>query len=791
MKRLFVRIVAAAAALTVTGALVAYAVLVQSLPLLDGEFVSNDIIDDVTIERDAEGIPVITASNRIDLAYASGYVHGQDRFFQMDLTRRNAAGELAELFGEAALPIDRRHRLHRFRQRANKIVSGLSPREDAILEAYSKGVNAGLSGLGAKPFEYFLIGTEPEPWEKADSLLVVYTMYMELNDERASRDVRRGLAHRVLPQVAFDWLYPQGTAWDAPLFGNARQPVPIPGPQDFDLNGSTTVAMRLPYYSDGEAEMSGSNNWAVAGSLTDSGHAVVANDMHLGLTTPNVWYRARLRTTAEPLLDLNGVFLPGTPILVAGSNGRIAWGNTNSYGDWSDAVIIKSGPMPDTYLTPEGPRRFEVYRESIAVKNAEPVTLEIRETIWGPVLDDDPDPEQMLAVAWIAHHAEGVNLNHLDIETATNVEQALSIANMIGMPPQNFVVGDADGNIGWTIAGRIPVREGFDPLLPADLSESGGWTGWVAPAEYPRLVNPASGRIWTANARVVDDAGLRVIGDGGYDLGARAQQIRDDLLAVERFVPRDMLKVQLDDRAVFLSRWRDLLLETLDRNALNGHGVRAQYRELVRDWVPRASADSVSYRLVRAFRSEVRNRVFTMVMQPVLAAFGEDTELRISNQFEGPLWSMISERPGHLLTDNYESWEDLLLQSVDANIDFYQENYDDGLERRTWGERNTAAIHHPLSRALPFLSRWLDMPAEPLPGDSNMPRVQGPSFGASERFAVSPGNEDEAYLHMPAGQSGHPLSDYYRIGHEDWVQGRPSAFLPGEAVHTLTLSAPR
>jgi len=178
-----------------------------------------------------------------------------------------------------------------------------------------------------------------------------------------------------------------------------------------------------------------------------------------------------------------------------------------------------------------------------------------------------------------------------------------------------------------------------------------------------------------------------------------------------------------------------------------------------------------------------------MMMQPVLRKYGADARLQVSNQFEGPLWSLVTEKPGHLLTDNYTSWDELLLGAIDANIESYADTYADGLEKRTWGERNTAAIRHPLSRSVPFLSRWIDMPADQLNGDSNMPRVQFPAFGASERFAVSPGDESNGYLHMPAGQSGHPLSDYYRKGHDDWVQGRPSSFLPGETVHELSLFA--
>ncbi len=789
MKRLFVRFLVTAVSLAIIAALPAYYILTKSLPKLNGEVATSGIRQDVTIERDAGGIPVITATNRADLAYATGYVHGQDRFFQMDLTRRNAAGELSELFGADALPVDRRHRFHRFRKRATRVMDNLPGNDVEVIEAYTNGVNAGLASLAAKPFEYFLTGTEPRPWEKTDSLLVVYTMYMELNDERANRDVRRGLVHRVLPQQVFDWLYPQGTTWDAPMLGEPAKAAHIPDANEYNLNGAITASVRSLNLEDREPLLPGSNNWAVAGSLTESGEAIVANDMHLGITAPNVFYRARLRTTDASAIDLNGVTLPGAPILVAGSNGRVAWGNTNSYGDWTDAVIVVPGSEPDTYLTPDGPRKFEIFTESIAVKNAEPEIYEIRETIWGPVLDDSPDPDRQIAVSWIAHHVEGVTLGHLALETAASVEEALDIANTIGMPPQNFVAGDSRGNIGWTIAGSIPRREGFDPLLPADWSEGGGWTGWVPPAEYPRVINPASGRIWTANARVVDADGLAVIGDGGYDLGARARQIRDDLFSKERFAPVDMLDVQLDDRAIFLGRWQELLIAALDDQAMSGNVDRSAYRALAQGWIPRASPDSVGYRLVRTFRSEVRSRVFAMMMQPVLEVYGEDTELRISNQFEGPLWALVTERPAHLLTANYESWEDLLLQSVDSSIEYFAENFEGGLEQRTWGERNIARIRHPLSRALPFLSRWLDMPAEALPGDSNLPRAQGPSFGASERFAVSPGNEQGGYLHMPAGQSGHPMSDYYRVGHDDWVQGRPSPFLPGDAVHTLTLKA--
>ena len=764
------RIVAGLLALAVLVLLVGWLMLRASLPDLDGNVTTAGVDAAATIERDAAGIPVITAANRKDLAFATGFAHGQDRFFQMDLIRRQAAGELSELFGSAAVDADKRYRFHRFRARAGDVYGRLSPRERDVIDAYAEGVNAGLASLDARPFEYFVLGVEPTPWEPADSVLAVYSMYLQLNDSRATKEVRRGLAHRVLPREVYAWMYPQGTSWDAPIMGEPRAPLPVPGPGVYtirDVEDDAPAANEAGRYP-----LRGSNNWAVAGSLTANGRALVSNDMHLGHSAPNIWYQARLRVAGESPVDVAGVTLPGSPFVISGSNTRVAWGYTNSYGDWTDAVLLQQGASDGTYRTPEGDREFEAYIEVIDVKDGEPVEYLIRETVWGPVLDDIDYPDGEIAVSWIAHKPEGVNLRLLDLETTTSVADALDIANTMSMPPQNFVTGDAEGNIGWTIAGLIPRKTAFDPMLPADWSLEHGWQGWLGPEEYPRIVNPDSGRIWTANARVADAGALRIIGDGGYDLGARAQQIRDGLFARNAFSPEDMLAIQYDDRALFLSRWRDLLLDVLDEDVTSADAALAEYRDLVENWIPRASPESVGYRLVRAFRLEVERRVFHALVAPARAAYGEDVRLRVSNQFEGPLWALVTEQPIHLLPGTYDSWQQLMVAAVRRNIDWFENNYEGPLSARTWGERNTASIRHPLSRAIPVLGGYLDMPADPLNGDLDMPKAQGPGFGASQRYAVYPGDEAASILHMPTGQSGHPLSTFYRKGHDEWVHGR-------------------
>ena len=780
-----IRTGAAALVLLTAAVLVLWVALRASLPQLDGELMAPGLGDPVTIERDNAGIPTITARSRVDLAYATGFAHGQDRFFQMDLIRRQAAGELSELFGEIAIDVDKRYRFHRFRERARAVLAASPAADVAILENYAAGVNAGLGSLGVRPFEHLLLGAEPDPWLVEDSVLVVFAMFMQLNDARASKDVRRGYAHRVLPGEVFSWLYPEGTLWDAPIMGRPRMQPPVPSADVFSVRD---VSEKPPPAGEvGKPYLNGSNNWVVAGALTGSGRALMSNDMHLGHDVPNIWYQARLIVTDEEPRDVTGVSLPGTPFITAGSNGKIAWGYTNSYGDWADAVLLRPGTSPGSYRTPQGDLEFEVRRETIEVKDAAPVVYEIRETIWGPVDDRIDYPDGDIAVSWIAHSPEALNLNLVTLETASDVDEALGIAATMGIPPQNFVVGDTGGNIGWTIAGRIPVKNGFDAMVPTDWSREQGWIGWLHPSDYPRVVNPGNGRIWTANARVADADALAVIGDGGYDLGARASQIRDSLLAAGEFEPVDMLAIQYDDRALFLSRWRDVVLGVLTDARVAGDPQLAEYRALVRDWIPRATPDSVGYRLVRAFRLEVQSKVFHALMAPVRSANGGDIEPLLSNQFEGVLWQLLAEQPRHLLPAVYDSWDELLLDAVRTNIAWFEEHHDGGLAERSWGEVNTASIRHPLSRALPLLSRWLDMPAEPLNGDVDLPKAQGPAFGASQRFSVSPGDEENGLMHMPTGQSGHPLSEYYRKGHDEWVHGQPSPFLPGEAQHTLEL----
>jgi penicillin amidase len=630
-------------------------------------------------------------------------------------------------------------------------------------------------------------------------------MFFDLNDSTNARELGFSKIRAALPESVYKFLAAAGGPWDAPLLGPPMPYPTMPKASDLDIAKVDPKLLRVPETmdhaapsrspgapkdKDGREGPPGSNSFAINGALTSTSAALVAGDMHLSLRVPNIWFRTRLsypnpRRSGETV-DLIGVTLPGVPALVAGSNRRVAWTFTNSYGDWMDWVrVIPDAADKTRYRDKSGTQQIQVTKETIKVHGAAAETIEIRDTEWGPILAEDADGTP-LALAWTALQPEALNTQLMHMDTVETADEAVELANRAGMPAQNFVVGDRAGNIAWTIAGRIPKREGdYDPRLPSDWSQPGvGWNGWLEPKDYPRLPNPPAQRIWTANARTLDfeSADYARLGDGGYDLGARARQIRDDLKAKDHFAPDDMLTIQLDDRAVLMSHWHDLLIKALQGD---DSANAEQARKLAADWDDRADPASVGYRLARAFRNEVTDTIIDGFAAAVRVKFDDFRMPRLA-QAEVIVDTLLLRQPAHLLPPGYTGWDDLLRKCAERTVKRLGEK-SGGLAARTWGEANTAKIAHPLSAALPGLGRLLDMPADQQPGDSNMPRVAGVSFGASERFAVEPGHEEYGYFHMPAGQSDNPLSPFYGAGHEDWVKGKATPFLPGEAKYTLTL----
>ena len=776
----YLRATAATILLLLAVAFLGIAVFLRgSLPTLEGEISVAGLESPAEIERDLHGVVTIRAETRNDVAFATGFVHGQERLFQMDLARRQAAGELAELLGGVALRQDRAIRSHQLRGVARSALARADTAERILVERYAAGVRAGVEALRTLPFEYGLLGVDPAPWQPEDSYLVMLSMFLELDDEAGSWELAHGLLNDSLSPALYRFLTPHSTSWDAPLL--AAEPAIEGPPRPPSLLPASIVDLRSAAGTDpttaelaGPEPIPGSNLWAVAGHRARDGQAIVANDMHLGLSLPNIWFRASFvwPRSGDPSSShqVTGATLPGIPVMVIGSNRRVAWGLANSRIDTADVVFFNDGQ--DT---------VEVRTEVLKVRGRAEEELVVRTSSWGPVLGRD-DQGRNHAVRWVAHHPEAVDLRFRAMETVADVDEALDIGRRSGMPALSLVVGDTEGRIGWTYTGQLPRRVGFTGRLPGPWSAEKRWDGWLEPSEVPRRVDPESGILWAANNRLVEGPWSERVGDGGYAFGARARQIRDRLLAVEQAEVEDMLAIQLDDRALYLEPWRDLLLESLD-DSRAANDLRAPLEA----WDGRALPSDPGYRAAYIFRKEL----LTKTLEPFLGlieATGDDFPARgFERQWQDTALRILQQRPSHLLNPNYESWDALLTRALGAASRAAQP---EALARdRGW---RPVQIRHPLSRALPGAGRWLDIQPQRLPGGPEVPRLQMPRFGASQRMAVTPGKEDEGYFQMPGGQSGHPLSPHYRNLQEAWSDGEPAPFLPGSPVAELRLRpAPR
>jgi penicillin G amidase len=756
-----------------------------SLAKLDGEIAIMNLSAPVQIERDALGTVTIHAENEYDMAQALGYIHAQERFFEMDLLRRSAAGELSELFGDKALEKDKSARVHRLRARVEANMAAFAGDKLDIVNAYTQGVNKGLKDLRVKPWPYLLLQTTPKPWTATDSAMVGYAMFFDLQDESNSRELALWKIKQSVPDALYQLLAADGTEWDAPLMGEPRGNVALPSADVLDLRKLPAPAAGMNY-GDTEPAAPGSNNFAVAGPLTKDGRAIVADDMHLGLRAPNIWFRARLlyKDANKNSVDVSGFTLPGIPAVIVGSNTHVAWGFTNSYGDWLDWYVVH----------PED--SIKIYKEKILVKGAAPVEFEIRESNGRPIMVKDVNGNE-LALQWVAHTPGSLSTKIFSLANVKNNQEALSLFQQSGMPHQNAVFGDSSGKIAWKLTGlqkywapdcrrTVPLDDN-SPKDDKDPNDIACFTAPLTPDYlHPQIVSPDSNRLWSANARVTDGEMLRQIGDAGYANGARAKQIRDDLFAKQQFTEKDLLAIQLDDRTLFLQRWWQQLRKLSENK---NDPMFQEIREATGQWDARATTDAKGYRLVRAWRLAVIDRIKDGLTAPAQAKLGKDFAMPDLPQIEGVSWQLITQQPEHLLPHKFTSWDALL---SDAAKEVYGQLKANGpLKDRIWGEKNTAAICHPIARALPaFSKRWLCMPADQLNGDMNMPRVQSPDFGASERMVVSPGRETDGIIHMPGGQSGHPMSPFWGAGHSAWVKGEATPFLPGKTVHKLEARAP-
>jgi len=754
---------------------------------LSGTVTSPQIKADASLSRDAMGTASIIATSRQDAAFLTGYVHAQERFFQMDLLRRSSAGELAELFGPMAIEHDRKLRHYQLNQVARDAIKTLPAAQKQLLEMYTQGVNQGLHELSLLPPEYLLLGLKPREWEAKDSILVSLAMFLDLNDESAYKDLVRTLVRdQAAPSLA-ELLIVDNSSWEAPIVGHLDFMAPaIPEASVIDLRrlSAPQVTTNIPWLTE---ESIGSNSWAVNGQHTLDGRALLANDMHLAISVPSIWFHLDLNINDQKIV---GVSLPGTPLVVAGSNNKIAWGFTNSYGDWSDLITLNI--QEGHYQTNDGWLPITTIQDEILVKGQDAELIHIDTTHWGPIIHNYNG--QAYATRWLGITPGALNLSLMDLEQAENINQGISACNSAGIPPQNCTLADSAGNIAWTIAGQIPERKDLEYREAINWAQAdNSWGPWLKSIDYPKIINPEHGYIWTANSKVVSGDDLRKIGHSGYAIGARSTHIRDELLKMQSPDEFAMFRLAYDDRGFFFNRWHEQLLVLSNGSA---EPLHSSAYELLNRWNGRASSDSQAFSIIYLYRKALIEDIFLRIGQwlqqesewPLEA----DALLRLPNK-EDIVWTISQAEPEHLLPPNTGSWQEYKLNILSDVLNQYWVADERSFAQMHWGKVNLKSTSHPMSRALPnylsYIGLNFDMPDVEMSGSSHVPHVRRLGHGASEHLVIAPGHLEDALFNMPSGASGNPYSPYFGLGHYGWATGQSRGLLPTTAEYTLVFKA--
>ena len=756
-----------------------------SLPQIDGEIEVAGLQAPVVIVRDRWAIPHIEATSVLDASFALGFVHAQDRLWQMEFQRRLGAGRLAEILGVRALPSDRFMRTLGFYRQAEASLAHLEPETVAWLQAYADGVNAFLqSRTGVLPPEFLILRhTDPEPWRPADSLVWLRLMALDLATNYRDELTRARLARRLsAEQIADIWpTYPESAP--VTLVELARA---LPWDE---------LAAVLPPGAPGGI---GSNAWVVGPGRSTTDGALLANDPHLGLQAPGVWYLAHLRAAG---LELVGATLPGIPAVVLGHNGTIAWGLTNTGADTQDLFIERVDPEdPARYLTPDGSAPFERREELIQVAGAPPVAHTVRATRHGPVISDlmadakaTFGADQVVALAWNALAEDDVALQALlDMGKAQNWQEFVAALQGVGGPMQNIHYADTSGHIGFIAPGRVPIRRNGDGRWPVPgWTGEYDWQGWIPFEALPRAVDPADGVLFNANNRVVPpDYPYLLTAD--WEAPHRARRLAQ-LLERDAFGPADFAAMQAD----VLSLLAEDLLPLMLTAAPGGPAAAAAMARL-ENWDRAMRADAAEPLIFAAWYRELSRLIYADELGDLFDGFWH-----VRPQFMDRILTRRQIWCDDVRTDPVETCAELAGAALDAALLDLTQRFGDTPDDWRWGDAHVARMRHPIFADQPVLDLLFDVEV-PTGGDSvtvNVghfnPRNEHAPFAsthaAAYRAIYDLADLDESRFVTATGQSGNPLSRHYRDLTRLWAMarsvpvGRDGATYRQEAIGVLHL----
>ena len=792
----------------------------RSLPQVEGTLRVAGLTNEVVVQRDAYGVPHIRAKSLDDLSFAQGYVMAQDRLWQMDLVRRAAAGRLSEVIGPATLEIDRNFRRLGLSQAADRDVPLLDPQERAQLESFAQGVNQYIAASrGRLPIEFSLLRYDPDPWRAADTLLVVGYMYQTLTSSWRW-DLNRLDVSELIGQERAAFLYDESSPYDHPIVGarptqqtkSAATPPakpPINNPAQMkrvsalsppatqepeSTLGLVTFAQSTLYEFDEEVRAAfGSNNWVVDGTHTASGKPLLANDTHLSLSTPDIWYLIQL---SAPEWNAEGFTLPGVPGIVIGHNDQIAWGFTNNGADVQDLYVENFNPENPSEYRVEGKWvAADVRKEVIPVKGRAPEILNVIVTRHGPVMV--LRGKTGYALKWTATEPGGLAHSYFKNQFAHNWQEFREALRDSAGPGQNIVYADTSGHIGFLVAARVPIRkcgvwpppESPLPLgtpcgsapMPGDSSEY-EWNGYIPFDEMPQVLDPPGGIIATANSRVAGP-------DYPHFLTAvwmspwRTDRIFTLLSQGKKFQPEDFSAIQND----IVSEMDVIVAKALVKAAENSKARddrTAKLIQMLSTWDGRTTADSIETTFVEQTRRAIERNLF----HPYLG----DTPLSYP-RVDVFIEHVIRERPAIWLPQEFHSYDDFLIASADLAVaELTTSTGTQDITTWRWGKHNALFMAHALAQS-GILTNYLSLGPFDQSGAPGCIKAMGPTHGPSMRMVADLSDWDHSFMEITTGESGQPASPHYADQFQAWFAGDPlpapftKAAVDGTAAQTLRL----
>ncbi len=751
-----------------------------ALPVVDGDLRITGLSAPVIVRRDAHGVPHIEAATQDDLFVAQGYVTAQDRLWQMDMYRRNANGELAEVLGPSLLKHDIAQRVLGFGEAARRIYTNLSAEDRVRWDAYARGVNLYIAQHEESlPPEFKLLFYRPQPWSGADSVSIGMMMVDMLDTHWDVKLRRERIATKLKnPQLEAE-LYPVGSWRDHPPTGelvDLTQPRPSPPstsddeeddrtqtilkrPQDTNRSGDDLLTLRetleLPSCDDCAA---GSNNWVVAGRHTASGKPLLSNDMHLPITVPNIWYMADLRA---PGYHTAGVSLPGMPFVIAGHNEHVAWGFTALFADVQDLYIEKLDGKGNYEGGDVKWHPLTVQHELIHVRASKDVPLDVQKTDHGPLLNPIlPHENRPIALKWTLYDSAFHSIPLYAMNTASNWTEFSAALAQWCWPTQNVVYSDDQGHIAYHAAGSVPQRPTGPWGVPVDRIGSGNrtegkteWQGYIPFDAMPNNFDPPSGFLATANSRVTTDKSPYLLTLEWMD-PYRSERIYKSLQGRDQLTPKDMLAMA--HRFAY----------AIDHSPAADDGMR-KAADLMRSWDGQLSTDSPAASLV----TQARRSLWPLILEPKLGKDGAEYRWAESNFAEEEI---VMHGTADWLPPGFKDWDAVLTEAVRRGME--KASAPDDLVQWNYGSWHVIDIEHPLAGFLPLVGRIAGTGEQPLSGDTTTVKQVGHEFGPSQRFTMDWSNIDGSTENIVLGESGNPYSPWFRDQWNDWYSGTTFAF---------------